>query len=379
MKLTIKWKRQWPNSLRQPWHRAFLLLALLLPVLHCTKPHPPSVITPAFYHWQTRLQLSPGERSYLDSLGARNLYVKFFDVDIDPASRQAVPLAVAEIDTQRLAGLEIVPTVFITNRTFLQLTAEEVRQLAGKVFQKITSLMPDGPASLPQPGGGRFREVQFDCDWSPQSRDAFFSFLQHFRDSSRQAGSNPLISATIRLHQLSFPAQTGIPPADRGMLMFYNMGDLEAWETDNSILDLSRSSDYLHRQKAPYPLPLDYALPLFRWGILFRDERLFRLVNGLDDADLSDSSRFISIGPRRYKVVKGTYLQGHYLVPGDLIRLEAVKPPVLLEASALLASERRHLDGRDSARIAFFSLDALSQSTFPAAVLRQAVSAFEEK
>ncbi|MEY3367464.1 MAG: hypothetical protein RI973_619 [Bacteroidota bacterium] len=375
MKPTLKWKLKWPGTLKRPAYGALLLL---LSVLRCTSPQPPAAIAPAFYHWQTRLQLSTGERSYLDSLGAKRLYVKFFDVDLDPVSRQAVPLAVAEIDTHRLAGLEIVPTVFITNRTFLELPALETRQLAGKIFKKINALMPVGQAALPHPGAARFREVQFDCDWSPQSRDAFFSFLEDFRDCSRQTGPVPLISATIRLHQLSFPEQTGIPPADRGMLMFYNMGDLETWETDNSILNLSRGSDYLQKSKA-YPLPLDFALPLFHWGVLFRDGRLFRLVNGLDAGELSDSTRFVPIAPRRYEVARSTYLQGHYLVPGDLIRLEAVEPAALREAGALLARERRRLDGRDTSQVAFFSLDSLSISAFPPTLLKQLVSGFQEE
>ena len=375
MKPTLKWQLKWPGALRQP---AYGALILLLPALRCTSPQPPAAINPAFYHWQTRLQLSPGERSYLDSIGAKRLYVKFFDVDLDPGSGQAVPLAVVEIDTHRLAGLEIVPTVFITNRTFLELSTLETRQLAGKVFKKINALMPAGQAALPHPAAARFREVQFDCDWSPQSRDAFFGFLHDFRDSSRQAGPAPLISATIRLHQLRFPEQTGIPPADRGMLMFYNMGDLEAWETDNSILDLSRGSDYLQKSEA-YPLPLDFALPLFRWGVLFRDGRLFRLVNGLDAQELSDSTRFVPIAPHRYEVARNTYLRGHYLVPGDLIRLEAVEPPALQEAGALLARERRRLDGRDTAQVAFFSLDSVSISAFAPALLKQVVSGFQKE
>jgi hypothetical protein len=222
----------------------------------CSHSEQPRRAAPAFYHWRTHLRLGPAERSYLDSLGAQRLYAKFFDVDWDGAAAQPVPLATIELDTALLAGLEIVPCVFITNRTLLNLPLQGVDSLAARIFQKINALAASPP-----------REIQFDCDWTERTRENYFALLTAFR---QLALSDPsftmqrpsfIISATIRLHQLKYPDKTGVPPADRGMLMCYNTGDLEDWATENSILDTKTLKSYLphlpvNRQSStvnPYP------------------------------------------------------------------------------------------------------------------------------
>ena len=54
----------------------------------------------------------------MDTLQVHKLYIKYFDVDWDEAKEEAVPLAVVQIKDRLDATLEIIPTVFITNRTF---------------------------------------------------------------------------------------------------------------------------------------------------------------------------------------------------------------------------------------------------------------------
>lgn len=183
----------------------------------------------------------------------------------------------------------------------------------------------------------------------------------------RSVALSPLIphpsslSATIRLHQLKFFEKTGIPPVDRGMLMFYNMGDLEAWETENSILDPAAGKKYL-TPDARYPLPLDFALPLFRWGVLFRDGQLFKLINNLGEKDLQDTLRFTPITSGRFLVKKSTYLQGYYLYEDDLIRLESVKTGQLEAAAALLGK----MFPPAERTVGFYHLDSGLVRGFPA-------------
>jgi len=111
------------------------------------------------------------------------------------------------------------------------------------------------------------------------------------------------------------------------MLMYYNMGEVRAWEESNSILNLEAAEPYLNGKA--YPLPLDLALPLFRWGVVFREGKMIRLINNLSAEALADRTRFFPMTPDRYEVQKGTFLQGHYLYQGDFIRLEAVQPAAL--------------------------------------------------
>ena len=45
------------------------------------------------------------------------------------------------------------------------------------------------------------------------------------------------MSATIRLHQVKYRADTGVPPVDRGMLMAYNLLPPDQAGERSSILD----------------------------------------------------------------------------------------------------------------------------------------------
>lgn len=318
--------------------------------LGCKHNSPPRTVAPAFYHWKTELRLTAETRSYLDSVGAKKLYIKFFDVDWDMATAQPVPLTTLEMDTSQLAGLEIVPVIFITNRTLLNLPMPEIDSLTSRILKKINSIALHPIA-----------EVQFDCDWTAQTQAKFFALLTSFKH--QLANKPPLLSATIRLHQLKYPEKTGVPPVDRGMLMCYNMGELETWETKNSILDLQISQTYLPSQSQyEYALPLDIALPIFRWGVLFRDGQMIKLLNDLSEKDLRDSNRFKKIGGNRFKVLKSTYLQAHYLYSGDQIRLEAVEQKTLTEVAALLSSK---LQLEPALTVAFYHLDTSNIEVFP--------------
>ena len=340
------------------------IIPLLLLALGCGEA-PPRQVAPAFYHWQTKLQLKGPERSYLDSLQVHKLYVKFFDVDWDEATAQPLPLAALEADTNGLAGLELVPTIFLTNRSLLHMAPAEIDGLAARIFDKITRLMPAGCPPL--------REVQFDCDWTLQTRDRFFALIDSFRKTALAAQKNPApaaqlrISATIRLHQYKYFEKTGVPPVDRGMLMCYNMGDVENWETDNSILDLAATGQYLSPGRtSSYPLPLDIALPLFHWGVVYRDEKLVKLMHGLGEGELQGGP-FAKLGPRRYQVERNTYLQGFYLYEGDLIRLETADLAELRKAGPLLASAA----ARQGFTLAFYHLDTSTLRQYPAADLER--------
>jgi len=316
-----------------------------------------SLPKPAFYHWKTQLSLSLAEHNYLNSLGVEKLYVKFFDVDWDEAAGQPAPLATVELDTTRLGYLQIIPTIFITNRCLLNLPMPAVDTLASRILLKVKSLAPSPPS-----------ELQFDCDWTPQTQAKYFGLLNSVKKLSL-LDSPFTISATIRLHQLKYFEKTGVPPVDRGMLMCYNMGNLDDWATDNSLLDPVTLETYLQPQQ-DYPLPLDLALPLYRWGVLFRDGRLVKLLNGLTELDLQDTTRFERTAPQRFEVKKSTYLQAHYLYAGDQIRLEAATPEAVEEAANLLATLR----SETPATVAFYHLDSTIIQAFPKEKIQKTLS-----
>ena len=319
----------------------------------------------------------------MDSLGAKKLYVKFFDVDWDAARNRPVPLAEVQVDTTNIYGLEIVPTVFITNRTFLNLN-ESPRLLSEKIINKINKIGQNKFGSI-------FREIQMDCDWTESTREKYFHFLKliQVENSPFAIRHSPFqLSATIRLHQYKYPEKTGIPPVDRGMLMAYNIGEVDKWETDNSILDLDILDQYVgsrqlavgSRQLAvpssqsavpSSQLPLDLALPIFRWGVVFRENvsdenkwEMAYLINGLGAEGLADTARFAKLETARYEVRKNTYLEGYYLYAGDRVRLESVSPELLEKAAGRIDNFSKVVNSNDPMTISFYHLDTSTLKFF---------------
>lgn len=310
-----------------------------------------SVCELSFYHWKSQLDIGKSEQLYLDSLNVKKLYLRFFDVDYDFNKKETKPLAPLSIKKKPSSHLEIVPTIFITNRTLLQLEEEELPILSNHIFEKINLLAKDLE-------GFPIHEIQIDCDWSERTKWRYFRLLTLFKNQIQQNGWQ--LSVTIRLHQIKFFNRTGVPPADRGILMFYNIGEVAEWETKNSILDLAIAQQYLVNFDQ-YPLALDLALPIFSWGVLFRDEKMIRLLNTINESKLSDTERFLKIEKNRYKIIKSTYLDGHYLYQEDLIRFEKITTTDLQKAIDLLdpylKKENRHL--------VFYHLDSTTIKPFP--------------
>ena len=320
--------REWEVSIRKRSNEflMFIFFLLLLLLNSCTEQN--RSCTPAFYHWQTELALTDLESTYMDSLKVEKLYVKFFDVDQSSAEGKTKPLALLQAEGFNKKDLEIIPTIFITNRTLRDLSEEDLTLLSERIYKKIKDLRSTFDESL-------LTEIQIDCDWTLQTREAYFSLLRLLRKQVNN--DDTVISATIRLHQIKFFEKTGVPPVDRGMLMFYNMGELTELQTINSIIDLDVAEQYL--DKLPdYPLALDIALPIFAWGVVFRDGKMLKLINNLDAEAISDSSRFVKAGQNQYKVIKSTYLQGYYLYEGDHIRLEG-SPIETVQAAAKRLAE----------------------------------------
>lgn len=317
-----------------------------------------------FYHWRTNLSLSLSERSLMDSLGVKRLYVRFFDVDWESSLADAKPLAQLQADTQGLSRFDIIPVVFITNKTLQQLPEDHLPELARRICKKINEQWAMFHRGAPT-------ALQIDCDWSGSTRSKYFALLGHIRKTFSPGAFE--LSATIRLHQLRDYPTTGVPPVDRGMLMFYNMGELEDWQENNSILNIPKAEPYL-KGASRYALPLDIALPAFGWGVVFRDEAMNRLIYPIDDRSLSDTSRFKKIGQQRWQVAKSTYLDGHYLYRGDLIRVERAQANELAAAaqrlSDALRSEPRtvviyHLDSLLVQRYSYAQLDTAYQLLAP--------------
>ena len=85
-------------------------------------------------------------------------------------------------------------------------------------------------------------------------------------------------------------------------------------------------------------------MPLFQWGVVFRDRELVQLINQLTREELMDTTRFQSIDTIRWRVLISTYIRGQYVYEGDIIRLETSPYGELEEAVRLL---QPFFDGED--------------------------------
>jgi hypothetical protein len=304
---------------------------------------------PAFYHWKSTYAPTAAEQQ----MATRTLYIRFFDVDWDAVTRQPVPKGVVTFRAKPTAT-RIVPVVFITNQTLLNLrSATDVPELARRIAKKIQQIADGQQLTYP--------ELQIDCDWTRSTRARYFALLEAIGAQVRVP-----LSATIRLHQVKYVAQTGVPPVSRGMLMAYNIGDWKRPDTRNSILDLAdlrRYANYL----PGYPLPLDVALPLFRWAVFFRNGQVLALKTNLDAAQVrsqpfvelqSDSTRFV--------VSRDTTAWGVSLRRGDLLRTEACPLTNLQMAKGLLLAQLP-----DQPRtFTLYHLDSITLAQYPHAALK---------
>lgn len=67
------------------------------------------------------------------------------------------------------------------------------KEYAGKIITCVNAMAARHHQSS-------IREVQLDCDWTPSTRDAFFSLCQHLRDTLHAQGR--LLSVTVLFRKI---------------------------------------------------------------------------------------------------------------------------------------------------------------------------------
>ncbi len=203
------------------------------------------------YYWTTTFQLSDMKNDFIRKHDVRRLYLRFFDVVMDPKNG-AIPNATIKFQDNVPDTLEIIPTVFIMNECML----ENAEDMAEKVVKRVLQMCETH--HIPN-----VHELQMDCDWTKRTQGHYFAFLEKARILLKE--KNKRLSATIRLHQLSMKE----PPVDRGVLMLYNTGDVTDRNVRNPILDAEDAKPYFQYLR-DYDLSLSAAYPIFSWNVIFR-------------------------------------------------------------------------------------------------------------
>jgi len=289
--------------------------------------------TVSFYYWKTVFQLTDAENEALKTNHIKRLYVRYFDVALK--DKKAIP--VSPVVFKQSSQCEIVPVVYIKNEVFL-LPKTEPELLASNILTLIIDISKSNHIS--------FSEIQIDCDWTIRSRDRFMKFIEVLKKKS-----NRQISATIRLHQIKYSKETGIPPVDRGVLMYYNMGDLGAG-SENSIYERAAAKKYLSALKS-YPLPLQVALPIYSWGIHKRNNKVIGIVRQATEDTFKEHPNFSLKHTGLFSVKENILKSGHFFEKGDEVKIESVSADDLKE----MGKDLKNNFAKSPPEIIFYDLD----------------------
>jgi len=289
--------------------------------------------------------------------------MRFFDVVWDPADRKAHPVSPLRFSAPPPDDVEIVPVVYLVNAVFLKMDASDVSQLADNVWGKVASMTSEQRIA--------FREFQVDCDWSDDSRANYFRFVDLLHDKAKSEGKS--LSSTLRLHQVKYAERTGIPPVDRGMLMFYNFSQIQGREPGHSIFDADDARKYSSFISS-YPLKLDVALPIFSWSVHAREGSVLGLLEGIGSADAGSYDGFQKQAPDRYVATRSFFFRGRYFMEGDSLLVEETTPAETKQAAVLAKTGAGWLKRYDT--VALFDLDAKQLNIYSTVEIRSILGQF---
>lgn len=322
-------------------NKNWFFLCLILICLQCQNRAEKKNIERSFYYWKTVYSLNPEEKIILDSLNVKKLYIRYFDVDWDGKNKRPIPKA--PISFKEIPMYKVVPVIFITNRTMVNIAEIEIPAVAKSIVSKVESIHAIHRSF--------YGEIQMDCDWSEKSRKNYFKLLQEIKTI---LGPSKVLTATIRLHQVKFSNRTGVPPVDRGMLMVYNMAAINDLNTVNSIFDSDIVEQYTDNL-ADYPLHLDLAFPVYHQNVLFRAGQyigVWRDKNIFDPKLLP--SYFKHVEKNTYKCIKDTFMHNMLIRNEDIVRIEETH---LSKVKNVLKTIKNQLKS-DTFTIIFFDINS---------------------
>ena len=323
----------------------FLLgLILMVSLIGCNRNSKDRIeISRAFYFWKSVFNLNDFEKQEIKNLNVDILYLKFFDVGWDVTFSKPLPVAVLKVkdkDFFKANNLQIIPTVFITNETLYKIKIEQCPELATNIIKLVNEI--SSLNNIPN-----VKEIQIDCDWTSETKEKFFAIVDHLKSID----SSVIYSATIRLHQVKYVQKSGVPDVERGMLMAYNMGNLKNPDVTNSILDVNELKKY-SSFISTYPLPLDVALPLFDWCVIFRNNSYIGLMQNLNAKELESFTQIVA--KDKYLLKKDTIINGFQFLTGDIIRNEKSEYNDVIAAAKIIKKQLNSV----SFRVALYHLDS---------------------
>ena len=288
----------------------------------------------AVYYWRTVFRLNQYEEDFIKKHNITKMYVKFFDVDVD-WNGNAVPLGTTIFIDSIPSYVQIVPTIFITSDAIAVYP-----QFIDKMLQRVIDMA--------EVNGIKFSEIQIDCDWMESSSEKYFAFMKELKVMLEPKGID--LSTTVRLFQLGYE----VPEADYGVLMCYNIGDINEWRTDNSILDTKDIKPYMNKL-AKFKMPLSVAFPCFEWDVSFSEEKDMMGIEH-DKLNLSDEKHYKKLSDNRYEILDDS----DYGWAPKYIRHEDVSLDEILDAKKIILKEIHS----SPLQFVMYHLDSINLSKF---------------
>lgn len=330
----------------------FTYIVLILLLASCNQAEKPLI---AFYYWKTNFSLSAIEKETLQDSGVQKIYIRYFDIDLHPKTNKAFPVSPVQFSTRPSVKI-IVPVVYIKNKVMLK-TDFDSKKLARQIYDFISLINSKNKLSC--------QEIQIDCDWTLESKTNYLQFIEDFKRLSDKK-----LSATIRLHQVKYFEKTKIPNVDSAVLMYYNMGTI-AVNSLNSIYNQDIAARYIKSLKK-YPLALDFALPIFSWGIHISDGKVVGLRSKMTASDLQLDSNFKLENSNSFRVIHPNYRKGTFYKKDDIVKIEAVSAADLKE----MARDLKENSAANPKEIIFYDLDELNIKNYEKTIFKQVVSCF---
>jgi hypothetical protein len=338
----------------------------------------------SFCFWKTNPDISTEEDSMMRHLGIDHLYLHYFDVDWNMYRKEALPVGtISEYCNVDPQSREISPAVFITNAVMENIPETEIDSLAKKVHTRITGIIEkhadrygrsvsekhrhkrwenaarnidslDRFSDSVQDASAKYfksqvKEILIDCDWTKSSKDTYFSFIKKLE----KLFPEQKLAVSLRLWQYKDRKNAGIPPADRCLLMCYNLDNPAKYSIQNSICSIGELKKY--ETDEPYPIKMDVALPLFSSGVIFRQGAFKGLVAGAQVQDyLDDTLNYSPAGNNLFMFKSDMVIGNSFIRYGDRIRIEELSPGELEEIASYVDE---HFYVEEDARVSFFSWD----------------------
>lgn len=315
--------------------RSFLLLACCVLLIACGR-ESKTLQAPSFYYWQLE-HTPPLPMAQLEAMDAQHFYIKLMDIEWSIKENLPIPKASLQLtpNLKPLFEKKFTPCFYIQNEVFLNADSATSADFAQKIFDVFTHKINQIVSTYKLDNNAvvtAVQEVQIDCDWTAKSKDQYFYFLSQLKKQL----SRTTLSVTLRLYPYKYPQLMGIPPADKAILMCYNMDNIKQFKTNNSIYDIDVLKQYI-TQPNTYPIAIEAALPIYGWYVWFRNQQYKGILYAPEFKQLTTSA--MPNMPHHYLVTQESASTDRLFRYGDVLRLEQPDTTALIEGALWLRKQ----------------------------------------